>query len=119
MYKTIAELEKKRGWTSRVLQWEDSATVKTILGTPGCKEEWYYVDFYDIDDYSHGIRIEGTKEDLQKIVDMLNFAIHRSEENTLEIRTVSKPGAILKVDAVSIPPKIQSKMAEAIRAEKQ
>jgi hypothetical protein len=40
------------------------------------------------------------------------------EESPLESRTVSKPGAILEVKAVPIPPKIQSKMAEAIRGEK-
>jgi hypothetical protein len=40
------------------------------------------------------------------------------DENPLESRTVSKPGAVLEVKAVPIPPKIQSKMAEAIRGEK-
>jgi len=39
------------------------------------------------------------------------------EESPLESRTVSKPGAALEVKAVPIPPKIQSKMAEAIRKE--
>lgn len=37
------------------------------------------------------------------------------EESPLESRTVSRPGAVLEVKAVPIPPKIQSKMAEAIR----
>lgn len=41
-----------------------------------------------------------------------------SPDSTLEARTVSKPGAVLNVKAVPIPPKIQSKMAEAIRGEK-
>jgi len=40
------------------------------------------------------------------------------EESPLESRTVSKPGAALEVKAVPIPPKIQAKMAEAIRGEK-
>lgn len=40
------------------------------------------------------------------------------EESPPQSRTVSKPGAILEVKAVPIPPKIQSKMAEAIRGEK-
>jgi hypothetical protein len=30
-------------------------------------------------DYTNGIRIEGTKEDLQRIVDMLNVAINGSK----------------------------------------
>lgn len=40
------------------------------------------------------------------------------DESPLESRTVSKPGAALEVKAVPIPPKIQAKMAEAIRGEK-
>lgn len=41
-----------------------------------------------------------------------------SPDSALGSRTVSKPGAVLNVKAVPIPPKIQSKMAEAIRGEK-
>lgn len=119
MYKTIADLNKKKGWNIRVLQWKDSDEVNSILKNQQQNNpEWYYVDFYRTDDYTRGIRIEGTKEDLQKIVDVLNVAIQPPEENTLETRTVSKPRAVLKVEAVPIPPKIQSKMAEAIRGEK-
>jgi len=116
MYKTIADLNKKKGWNIRVLQWKDSDEVNSILKNQQQNNpEWYYVDFYRTDDYTRGIRIEGTKEDLQKIVDVLNVAIQPPEENTLETRTVSKPRAVLKVEAVPIPPKIQSMMADAIR----
>lgn len=38
-------------------------------------------------------------------------------EKGLEARTVSRPGAVLEVKAVPIPPKIQSMMASAIRGE--
>ena len=96
--KLISDLENKTGWNSRVFQGEGN-------------KDWYYLDFYRVRDYDHGIRIEGTKKDIQKLVDMLNIAI---QENTLN-PTISKPGTVLKVEAVPIPPKIQSKMAEVIR----
>jgi len=49
----ISELGNKTGWNSRVLQ-------------EGNKD-WCYLDFYRIRDYDHGIRIEGTKEDPQRL----------------------------------------------------
>jgi hypothetical protein len=80
MYKTISDLGKKSGWNARILQWEDSDEVKHMLQNPQDHSKWYYVDFYHTCDYSNGIRIEGTKETLQKMVDMLNAAIHSTEK---------------------------------------
>lgn len=80
MYKTISDLGdlgKKSGWNARVLQWEDSDEVKRILQNPQDHSKWYYVDFYKGCPSTNGIRIEGTKEDLQKIVEMLNVAINK------------------------------------------
>lgn len=51
-----------------------------MLQNPQDHSKWYYVDFYHTCDYSNGIRIEGTKETLQKMVDMLNAAIHSTEK---------------------------------------
>ena len=81
MYKTISDLGKKSGWNARVFQWEDSDEVRRI----GIRDhsKWYYVDFYMTNDYTNGTRIEGTKEDLQRIVDMLNIAINDQEKNTI------------------------------------
>lgn len=77
MYKTIADLNKKKGWNIRVLQWKDSDEVNDIIKNQQQNDpEWYYVDFYCIHDYSQYFRIEGTKEDLQEIVDLLNTAIN-------------------------------------------
>ena len=64
----------------RILQWEDSDEVKHMLQNPQDHSKWYYVDFYHTCDYSNGIRIEGTKETLQNMVDMLNAAIHSTEK---------------------------------------
>lgn len=82
MYKTISDLGQKSGWNARVFQWEDSDEVRRMLQgpSPWDHSKWYYVDFYRTDDYTRGIRIEGTKEDLQKIVDMLNAAINSTEQ---------------------------------------
>jgi hypothetical protein len=79
MYKTISDLGKKSRWNARVFQWEDSDEVKRMLQNPQDHSKWYYVDFYMTNDYTDGIRIEGTKEDLQRIVDMLNVAINGSK----------------------------------------
>ena len=75
MYKTIANLNKKKGWNIRVLQWEDSDEVKSILQRKQDHSEWYYVDCYH-NDYGSGVRIEGTKKELQDIIDLLNTAIN-------------------------------------------
>lgn len=80
MYKTISDLGKKSGWNARILEWEDSDEVKSMLQNPQDHSKWYYVDFYRVFNYSNGIRIEGTKETLQTIVDMLNVAIHSTEK---------------------------------------
>jgi hypothetical protein len=48
-----------------------------MLPNPQDHSKWYYVDFYMTNDYTNGTRIEGTKEDLQRIVDMLNIAIYQ------------------------------------------
>ena len=79
MYKTISDLGKKSGWNARVFQWEDSDEVRGMLQNPQDHSKWYYVDFYMTNDYTNGTRIEGTKEDLQRIVDMLNVAINGSK----------------------------------------
>jgi hypothetical protein len=50
--------------------------------------------------------------------DLSEFEAWAYLESPLESRTVSKPGAVLEVKAIPIPPKIQSKMAEAIKGEK-
>ena len=84
MYKIISDLGKKSGWNARVFQWEDSDEVRRMLPNPQDHSKWYYVDFYMTNDYTNGTRIEGTKEDLQRIVDMLNVAISH-QENTDEI----------------------------------
>lgn len=76
MYKTIADLSKKKGWNIRALRWEDSDEIKSILQSKQDHSGWYYVDFYYNDDYGSGLRIEGTKEDLQEIVDLLNTTIN-------------------------------------------
>ena len=78
MYKTISDLGKKSGWNAIVFQWEDSDEVGCMLPNPQDHSKWYYVDFYMTNDYTNGTRIEGTKEDLQRIVDMLNIAIKRT-----------------------------------------
>jgi len=78
MYKTISDLGKKSGWNARVFQWEDSDEVRRMFPNPQNHSKWYYVDFYMTNDYTNGTRIEGTKEDLQRIVDMLNIAIKRT-----------------------------------------
>ena len=76
MYKTIADLSKKKGWNIRVLRWEDSYEIKSMLQRKQDRPGWYYVDFYYTNDYGSGLRIEGTKEDLQEIVDLLNTTIN-------------------------------------------
>jgi hypothetical protein len=83
MYKIISDLGKKSGWNASVFQWEDSDELKRMLQNPQDHSKWYYVDFYRTNDYTNGIRIEGTKEDLQRIVDMLNVAINDQEKNTI------------------------------------
>lgn len=84
MYKIISDLGKKSGWNARVFQWEDSDEVRSMLPNPQDHSKWYYVDFYMTNDYTNGTRIEGTKEDMQKLVDMLKIAVSH-QENTDEI----------------------------------
>ena len=55
-----------------------------MLPNPQDHSKWYYVDFYMTNDYTNGTRIEGTKEDMQKLVDMLKIAVSH-QENTDEI----------------------------------
>ena len=63
----ISQLENStKGWDSRILQGED--------------KKWYFIDIYYTNNYNHGVRIEGTKEDMQKLVDMLNIAINYGEK---------------------------------------
>jgi len=82
MYKTISDLCKKSGWNARVSKFEYSDELKSKFQVLREQDHsnWYYVDFYRTDDYTRGIRIEGTKEELQEIVDMLNVAIHSTEK---------------------------------------
>lgn len=51
-------------------------------------------------------------------MERLSGATPSDPDASLEMRTVSKPGAVLEVKAAPIPPKIQSMMAEAIREER-
>ena len=63
----ISQLENRtKSWDSRILQGED--------------KQWYFIDIYHTNNYNHGVRIEGTKEDMQKLVDMLNIAINYGEK---------------------------------------
>lgn len=64
MYTKISDLKNhERWWNMSVIQDEYSS------------KNFYALDVWDTGDMSHGIRIELQKEDMQKIVDMLNLAI--------------------------------------------
>lgn len=71
MYKTIAEIKNSnRSWNIQILKSEYS------------NNEFYEIDIFD--GYSTIFRELCTKEDLQKIVYMLNVAINHQEYDSLE-----------------------------------
>jgi hypothetical protein len=73
--KIIAEAENTKRWYSRVLKWEDT-------GVNSPNKDWYSLDFWHHEDYANGIRLHVKKEDMQKLVDMLNISINHQETQT-------------------------------------
>jgi hypothetical protein len=66
--KLITE-EKLNGLCIRILQYEET-------------KQWYCIDIYHTMAYDRGIRIEGTKQDMQKLVDVLNIGINHNENES-------------------------------------
>jgi hypothetical protein len=66
--KLITEV-KLNGSYIRILQYEE-------------EKQRYCIDIYNTMAYDSGIRIEGTKQDMQQLVDVLNIGINHNENET-------------------------------------
>lgn len=93
----------------RELEW--SATYSYCTGWPCCPVCKGIKPGHGADEHGDLPNNQGHRKDCR-------LAAAIAPDSALEQRTVSRPGAVLEVTAVPIPPKIQSMMAEAIRGEK-
>lgn len=60
---------KLNGLSIRILQYEET-------------KQWYRIDIYHTMAYDRGISVEGTKQDMQQLLDVLNIGINHNENET-------------------------------------